>query len=198
MLRGWSAFTRASAGRLRCDRNSVSTVIQKPSSPLSSPVSDGAATHHFSIEPLAMHPEALPELCRLFEAEWPLWYGPGGRGSAAEDLRAFSASAGLPFGVVALHQGEVCGVAVLKSESIPSHRHLSPWAGAGVVRPSMRGRGIGSLLLAALEVQARTQGHRAIHCATFTSESLLRRRGYRLLERVICEGQDLGVYQRDL
>ena len=150
------------------------------------------------IQPLALHPEALPELCRLFEAEWPSWYGPGGQGSATNDLSAFSGPAGLPFGVVALLGGEVCGVAALKSESIPSHRHLSPWAAAGLVKASLRSRGIGSALLAALEEEAQNRGFRAIHCATATSESLLQRRGYRLLERVSHEGQDLGVYQRGL
>ncbi|MBN9460551.1 MAG: GNAT family N-acetyltransferase [Burkholderiales bacterium] len=150
------------------------------------------------IEPLALHREALPELCRMFEAEWPSWYGAGGRGSAANDLRAFSATSGLPFGVVALRRSEVCGVAALKAESIPSHRHLTPWAAAGVVKVSLRGQGIGAALLAALEEQARDRGYRAIHCATSTAESLLQRRGYRLLERVMHEGQDLGVYQRGL
>ena len=150
------------------------------------------------VEPLALHAGALPELRRLFEAEWPSWYGPGGRGSADDDLRAFSTASGLPFGVVALRGNEVCGVAALKAESIPSHRHLTPWAAAGLVKRSLRGQGIGSALLAALEAQARERGHRAIHCATATSESLLQRRGYRLLERVGHEGQDLGVYQRSL
>lgn len=150
------------------------------------------------VEPLASHPAALPELCRLFEAEWPSWYGPAGRGSAVADLASFSAHGGLPLGVVALHEGSVCGAAALKAESIPSHRHLSPWAAAGLVKPALRGRGIGSLLLAALEDQARSQGYGAIHCATASSASLLQRRGYRLLERVAHEGRELGVYQRGL
>ena len=151
-----------------------------------------------TVEPLALHAEALPELCRLFDVEWPTWYGPGGRGSAADDLSAFSAASGLPFGVIALQRGEVCGVAALKAESLPSHRHLSPWAAAGLVKGSLRGQGIGSALLAALEEHARGQGYGAIYCGSSTSESLLQRRGYRLLERVVHEGQDLGVYQRDL
>lgn len=150
------------------------------------------------VEPLALHPEALPELCRLFEAEWPAWYGSGGPGNAAKDLAAFATAEGLPSGVIALAHGEVCGVAALKAESIASHRHLSPWAAAGLVKHSLRGRGIGSRLLAALEAHAQAQGFAAIHCATSTSESLLQRRGYRLLERIMHEGQDLGVYQRGL
>ena len=141
------------------------------------------------IEPLAFHREALPELCRMFEAEWPSWYGAGGRGSAADDLRAFAATSGLPFGVVALRRSEVCGFAALKGESIPSRRHL---------KVSLRRQGVGAALLAALEEHARDRGCQAIHCATSTSESLLQRRGYRLLERVMHDGQELGVYRRGL
>ena len=151
-----------------------------------------------AIHPLASHPEALPELCRLLEAEWPSWYGPGGQGCAHEDLSAFSAPTGLPFGVVAVQGGEVCGIAALKAESIPSHRHLRPWAAAGLVKPALRGHGIGSMLLARLEQQARIEGFAEIHCATATAESLLQRRHWQLVERVTHEGQDLGVYRKGL
>ena len=137
----------------------------------------------------------MPELRGWLEREWPAWYGAGGRRSAEEDLRAFSATDGLPFGIVALRDRQVCGVAALKAESIPSHAHLRPWVSAGLVKPSLRGRGIGSLLLEALERRARDEGFNSIHCATATAESLLVRRGWSLLERVAHEGQNLGVYR---
>lgn len=140
----------------------------------------------------------LPELRSWLEAEWPGWYGEGGRGVAERDLIALSAQAGLPFGVVALRDGRLCGLAALKAESIPSHAHLCPWAGTGLVAPSLRGQGIGSLLLDALERQAKADGFSSIHCATVTAESLLLRRGWLLLERIAYEGQNLGVYRRVL
>ncbi len=150
------------------------------------------------VEPLYRHLQAIPDLCQWFKAEWPAWYGEGGLGNAAADLHAYAAQAGLPFGVVALRQGAVCGVAALKAASIASHRHLSPWAAAGLVKPEHRARGIGAALLAALEVQARGQGYPVLYCATSTSESLLQRRGYRLRERLTHDGQALAVYELDL
>ena len=148
------------------------------------------------VEPLASHPQALPRLRDWLEREWPAWYGEGGRGSAEEDLRAFSATGGLPFGVVALRAGHLCGIAVLKAESIPSHSHLCPWASSGLVEPSLRGRGIGSMLLGALEHEAEVRGFDSIHCATASAESLLWRRGWSLLERTTHDGQNLGIYRR--
>jgi GNAT superfamily N-acetyltransferase len=147
-----------------------------------------------TIELLARHPEALEVLREWFEAEWPQWYGQGGRGSALQDLQAYAHEGSLPVGVVALQQGRVCGVAALKAESIESHAHLSPWAAAGLVQPSMRGQGIGGRLLGALELQARELGFTRIYCGTSTAQSLLQRRGWRLMESLIHEGRALGIY----
>ncbi len=119
-------------------------------------------------------------------------------GSAEQDLRAFANRGSLPIGVVALRQGTACGVAALKSESIASHRQLLPWAAAGLVAPSERGKGIGSLLLGALEREARELGYPFIYCGTSTAESLLERRQWQLMERIVHEGQGLGIYRKAL
>lgn len=150
------------------------------------------------IEPLAAHPEVLPLLCEWFEAEWPSYYGVGGPGDALHDLRAYANEGSLPVGVVAFRQGKLCGVAALKVTSIASHRHLSPWAAAGLVHPTLRGQGIGSMLLAALEQQARGLGFGRIYCGTSTSESLLQRCGWQLLDRIVHEGEDLAIYSKAL
>ena len=118
-----------------------------------------------------------------FETEWPSYYGTRGPGDARLDLQAFANRGSLPVGVVAFRGGEVCGVAALKAESISSHRHLSPWAAAGLVPPSERGQGIGAQLLAALEREARNLGFQHIYCGTSTAESLLQRSGWQLIEQ---------------
>lgn len=150
------------------------------------------------IEPLALHPEVLPVLRAWFESEWPSYYGAAGRGSAQRDLEAYASGAGLPFGVVAFRDNSVCGVAALKADSILSHAHLSPWAAAGVVRRDLRGRGVGHQLVLALEREARAMGFSRIYCGTSTAERLLQRAGWRLLERVVQDGEDLGLYEKAL
>lgn len=149
------------------------------------------------IEPLAWHPEAPRTLQGWFEAEWPSHYGARGPGDARRDLEAYSNADGLPFGVVALVDGSVCGAAALKGDSIASHGHLSPWAAAGLVRRDLRGRRIGQRLLIALEEHARAVGS-AGSIATGTAESLRRRCGWRLLERIIHAGETLGIYAKAL
>jgi len=147
---------------------------------------------------LAEHRDFIPLLQRWFESEWPSYYGANGPGNALEDLRAFANRGSLPIGVVALRQGVICGVAALKPESIASHRHLSPWASAGLVLPAERGKGIGSLLLAALECEARRLGFPFIYCGTGTAHTLLRRRTWEFMEWVAQDGQSLGIYRKAL
>jgi N-acetylglutamate synthase-like GNAT family acetyltransferase len=104
----------------------------------------------------------------------------------------------LPRAVVAFADGEVCGVAALKRDSIASHAHLTPWAAAALVAPLRRGRGIGARLIAALEEEARGLGYTRIYCGTSTARSLLMRCGWELLEEITHEGESLGVYSKAL
>ncbi len=149
-------------------------------------------------ERLARHPEALPVLATWFESEWPDWYGPGGPGNAEEDLLAYANEGDLPMGIAAFQNGLLCGVAALKAVSIPSHLHLSPWAAAGFVIPSLRGQGIGAALLTALESEARALGYSHLYCGTATAASLLLRLRWHLIEFVEREGQKIGLYGKAL
>lgn len=151
-----------------------------------------------TISPLARHRELLPVLARWFIEEWPEWYGPGGRGSAAEDLAAFAASESiLPVGLVAFDDDTPIGVAALKAESLPTHRHLKPWAAAGLVRPSHRGRGVGACMLQALVRRAHCLGFGRIYCGTATAVTLLRRSGWSQMEDVRHEGECLVIFARE-
>lgn len=150
------------------------------------------------IAPLSEHRETLPVLERWFEAEWPDYYGPGGRGDAAQDLAACCSRERLPVGLVAFWDGELCGIAALKAESIATHRHLCPWAAAGLVAQRFRRRGIGASLVGAVEDVARALGYSTIYCATSTAARLLQRNGWELMERVAYEGEDLSICRKAL
>ncbi|MFO1288632.1 MAG: GNAT family N-acetyltransferase [Rubrivivax sp.] len=149
---------------------------------------------------LRERPEHCAFFAAAFEAEWPSWYGPGGRGNAQADLLAFADPSGsLPVGVVAIGAGhQPLGVAALKASSIPSHAHLSPWAAAGYVVPSWRRKGIGALLLTALLGEASRLGFECVYCATATSQSLLVRQGWSLIEEAVHEGRVLHVFRSGL
>ncbi|HSX59516.1 MAG TPA: GNAT family N-acetyltransferase [Tahibacter sp.] len=151
-----------------------------------------------AIVPLAARPQYLPELKHWFETEWADYYGAGGRGDAAADLAAFAGGDGLPFALIAVRGDELCGIAALKRDAFAGLDALFPWASAGLVKPALRGRGIGAALIAGLEDEARRRGYSKIYSATSTAETLLRRRAWRFRESVVHGGAAVAVYEKDL
>ena len=150
------------------------------------------------MEYLCRRPDVLPTVQRWFESEWPATYGAGGTRSAENDLLSYSHERELPLGLVAMRVGEPCGFAALKTEPFATHPRLGPWVGAAYVVPSLRGHGIGALLLRALELEAISLGHRRLYCATATSRTLLARGGWHLLEQVSHEGAQVGIHEKAL
>lgn len=147
---------------------------------------------------LADHPAAVGDLRRLFESEWPDYYGAAGPGDAARDLAAFCSRDALPIGVVALHEGAAIGVAALKSASIDECPQFAPWAAAALVAPAWRRRGVGAGLIGALEDLARRRGHAALYTGTATAIGLMRRLGWEHLQTARQGGQDVAVLRKRL
>lgn len=144
--------------------------------------------------------EAESMLERWFVEEWEPYYGTSGPGDARADLRAASDKNSLPICLVAVDAGGgPIGTIALKAESVASHRHLSPWVAAFLVAPDHRGRGIGTVLLAAAEKEARRLGFKSLYIATDVAVGLLERRNwYPLRERAPTLRGSVEVYVLDL
>lgn len=140
------------------------------------------------IVPLVEVPEALGALARIMEAEWPDWYAVGGKGDARADLVERCRDTGLPRGVVAMEGALVLGGAALASTSFGAEPGEGPWIVGLVVAPAARRQGIGSALVAALEV-----GTGSIWATTRAAEGLFLRRGWCVLRRI----GDQAVLRRD-
>jgi GNAT superfamily N-acetyltransferase len=151
-----------------------------------------------TIDRLAHHIDLVPLLASWFEREWPSYYGVNGKAIARSDLLSFCNLTTLPVGIVAFQNGELCGAAALKAEPLPELPHLTPWAAAGFVLPSLRRCGIGRKLLAATEQIAAELGYPRIYCGTGSSVSLLQRCGWRFMAEVNHSGELLAVYEKAL
>ena len=101
-------------------------------------------------------------------------------------------------GVIAFWGSELCGIAVLKAESITSHSHFCPCAAATLVRPDYRGRGVGTQLLCAVEELAKALGYGRIYCGTNTATQLLERRGWQFIEQGEASGENVSIYEKAL
>lgn len=76
---------------------------------------------NLQIELLADHPQTIPILKEWFEQEWAPYYCPTGPGDAQTDLRNSCNGETLPITLIAITDGEICGTAALKSESVSTH-----------------------------------------------------------------------------
>ncbi len=136
---------------------------------------------------LADYPQAIPLLETWSEREWAPYYGPDGPGNAVNDLRASGGRTELPSAFVAIIDGEVCGTAALKTESVTTYPHLSPWLAALLVLPTFRRRGVAERLIAAVEEKARALGFGHVYVGTRegsgTPESALHKRGWQFIEK---------------
>jgi GNAT superfamily N-acetyltransferase len=100
--------------------------------------------------------------------------------------------------MVAFLGSEPCGVAALKADSVATHRHLTPWIGAGMVAPQWRRHGFGARLISALENVARDLGFRTLYSGTSTANGLLIRGGWRFMEVVRYDGEAVSIYEKAL
>ena len=129
-------------------------------------------------------------------------FGPDGSGDATTDLRESCNRKELPIAVVAILGGEVVGTAALKTESVSTHKHLTPWLAALLVRPEFRRRGIAERLIAAIEKKAQELGFHSIYVGTGegsgTPESALRKRGWEFVEKGPYFVSEVSIFQKAL
>lgn len=156
----------------------------------------------FRLELLADHPEVLRSLKEWFEGKWNPYYGPNGPGDATADLQESCNRDELPITVVAFLDDEVVGTAALKMESVSTHKHLTPWLGALLVKPEYRRRGIAELLIKEIENKAKDFGFHIIYVGTGkgsgTPQSALLKRGWEFVEKSSYYISEVQIFKKQI
>jgi len=156
-------------------------------------------TENLRITHLASVPDVVPTLVRLFIEEWEPYYGHEGPGNAEHDLRECLNRCELPLALVALDADRnVVGTVALRSECFGEQEGEGPWLRALVVPKTHRGHGIGTLLTASIENEARRRGFPAIYTTTDGAEGIVRRRGWQPLRSAMSLRGVCTVYKQDL
>ena len=74
---------------------------------------------------------------------------------------------------------EVVGaIALVDFDDLEEFRHLKPWVAAFIVKPELRGSGIGTQMLAMLEGKASMLGIKKLYLWTEDQTAFYKRRGY--------------------
>ncbi len=157
---------------------------------------------NLKIELLDDHPDALPMLKDLFESEWEPYYGAEGPGDAETDLKNSANRTKLPIALVALVDGDVCGTAALKMESVTSYPDYFPWLAGLLVAPEYRRQGIGEQLIAKIEKLAKQLGYKEIFVGTGEksgmSEITLDKRDWKFIDKSDYFVSEASVYKKKL
>ncbi|MGC2856333.1 GNAT family N-acetyltransferase [Novispirillum sp. DQ9] len=142
----------------------------------------------FTLCMLSDHPHLVPA-CAAWEAgEW---------GGPLEQALAEYAAArpdGLPLTVVAVDAaGAAAGMVSLWVSDCPLRPEITPWMASLYVAPAARGHGLGSLLFARAETEARRLGIDRLHLMTQESEDHYRALGWQTFDRIDGPGAMAGA-----
>jgi GNAT superfamily N-acetyltransferase/predicted DNA-binding protein (MmcQ/YjbR family) len=103
----------------------------------------------------------------------------------------------LPIALVAHDGDELWGTASLTAADLEERPDLTPWLAGVYVVPSHRGRGLGGVLVRAVEDLARDRGFTRLHLITAGQESFYAALGWRTLEQRTHLGEAVTVMMRD-
>lgn len=94
---------------------------------------------------------------------------------------------------------EVVGtIGLVDFDELDEFRHLTPWIAAFIVKPGVRGEGLGSQILTLLEEKAKSMGIEVLHLWTEDQSDFYRKRGYRLFSTSKLGSLDIGVMRKNL
>jgi GNAT superfamily N-acetyltransferase len=115
-----------------------------------------------------------------------------------KSLETFAADQSAQVALIAKCDGASAGTCLLvRSEIEPCHS-LSPWLAGLYVAPEHRRHGVGRVLVAAIEDQARQRGHRHLYLYTGGAMTYYERLGWSIVDRFDWKGLPTVLMARDL
>lgn len=137
------------------------------------------------------------EVCARWRAEtFPVLNA--GAADELASLQAFVADPTDQVALLAMHDGEPAGTALLvRSEIAPVH-NVTPWLAGLYVAAAHRRYGVGAALVRAIEDQARQRGHRRLFLYTTDAADYYQRLGWGIVDRTRWNGGDTVLMAIDL
>lgn len=147
---------------------------------------------------LADHREAIPQLAQWFYAEWSYLHPQHSIADVENALRERGNTDKIPLALVAFDGDVLLGAVSLKTHDMDVRTDLSPWLASLYVNALMRGQGIGTQLVGALEETARGLGIPRIFLFTPTAEGFYAKLGWEMLECIEYHGRQVSIMKKDL
>jgi GNAT superfamily N-acetyltransferase len=150
------------------------------------------------VEYLADHRGLIPELARMHFDEWGYLRPDETLAEREKRLGGCCNRNNIPIAMVALTEGRLSGSAMLVECDMSSRPDLGPWLAGIYVVPALRGRGLGTRLIARMEREAAGQGTRTLFLYTPATESMYASLGWSVLERREYQGTMVAVMHKNL
>ncbi|MEK6648981.1 MAG: GNAT family N-acetyltransferase [Actinomycetota bacterium] len=94
---------------------------------------------------------------------------------------------------------EVVGaISLVDFDDLEEFRYLTPWVAAFIVNPQLRGKGIGSEMLTALEGKAKALEVKVLHLWTEDKSEFYQKRGYDLITEGTLEHLTFKILKKEL
>lgn len=147
---------------------------------------------------LGHHRDLVPLISRWHWDEWGGDYPEDSLDGWTAQLTGKTRTDGLPCAWVAFVDDAPVGTVGLELDGVEPRPALKPDLSGLFVLPAYRDRGIGSALVTACEVYARTIGARELYLYTERAETLYSRLGWVTIERVTFKGADAAIMSKRL
>ncbi len=147
---------------------------------------------------LADHPDLVHTLADWFRSEWSEYYADRTNVDIAQELAQDLNRDHIPVRLVALEGGELTGCIVLRQLVLSTQPDYSPGLGGLFVHARYRRKGIATELVRAGMNLARDLGYPVIYTTTNSARRIVERLGWERLATVVHDGEELGLYKRQL
>lgn len=147
------------------------------------------------ITSLGRHPEYISTLAALHLPQWqaahPGWALKDWENEFRRHLGDF------PCTLLALNaKNDLLGSASLLEDDMNGATDYTPWLANVLVLPAARGSGVGGKLIQAIEEKAAALSFPALHLFTEDQQAIYLRRGWKLLEEKIFEGNPVSLMRK--
>lgn len=151
-----------------------------------------------NIDYLADHEEVIPALARWFYEEWAYLHPDRTLEDVRRALEERTTRGRIPVALVAIEGKELLGSVSLKTHDMDTHLELTPWLAGLYVAARRRKQGIGTLLVEAIENEARELGVQKAYLHTPGSEAFYTRRGWCVTQRTQYHGYPVPVLEKTI
>jgi predicted N-acetyltransferase YhbS len=134
------------------------------------------------VDYLANYQASIPQIARWFYREWSYLYPDRGPHDFERLVQERANRDRIPIALVALDADLVIGTVSLKMYDMDDRFDLAPWLSGLYVTKEWRCRGVGSILVKAMEAKASLLGFSELYLYTPNSVHFYSRLGWQILE----------------